>query len=108
MRWRPALVIAGLGLAVVGRWMSFGRPHRAPDLAIVAFFLLPFVLLAIWAFTQDTRGTGPLRGLRAALFAFLVVEAFYWGISLGGIAAAAGAIAVFTRLIRPRSRTVPE
>ena len=67
-----------------------------------SFFLLPFALLAVWAYTEDSGAQGPLRGLRAALFAFLVVEAFYWGISLGGIAAAAGAIAVYSRLIRPR------
>src|SRR5262244_1141373 len=102
MRWRPALVGAGIGLALVGRWLSYGRPHRAPDFAIVAFFLLPLALLAVWAYTLDLGSPGPLRGLRAALFAFLVVEVFYWGISLGGIAAAVGAIVVYTRLIRPR------
>ena len=104
MRFRPALVGTGLVLALVGRWLSFGRPHRQPDLVIFAFLLLPFALLAVWAYTQDSGAAGALRGFRAALFAFLVLEAFYWGVSPGGIAAGAGAVLVFTRLVRPKAR----
>src|SRR5262245_36506865 len=102
MRWRPALVVAGIALALAGRWLAYGRPHRHADLTIAAFFLLPFALLAAWAYGQDTGARGPLRWLRAALFAFLVVQAFYWGITIGGIASAVGAIAIYTRVIRPR------
>jgi hypothetical protein len=49
-----------------------------------------------------------LRGLRAALFAFLAIEGFYFGVSLGGLAAAAGAFVIFTRFIRPRVPNVSE
>ena len=64
------MVAAGIVLSVVGRWLSYGRPHRQPDLAIVAFFLIQL------------------------------------GHHLGGIGAGAGAITVYTRLIRPRPRVL--
>ena len=102
MRWRTGLVILGCASGVAARWMSYSRPDRKPDWIIGLLLLLPFVLLSVWAFHLDTRGPRPARWFRATLFAFLVVDAFYWGITFGGIAAAVGAIAVYTRLIRPR------
>jgi hypothetical protein len=48
-----------------------------------------------------------VRALRAALFAFLAIEAFYVGVSVGGLAAAAGAFIIFTRFIMPRRPAEP-
>jgi len=98
------LIVAGIALAVAARWMSYSRPNRSPNWVILLLLLVPFALLSIWAFKQGTRGPRQGRWFSATLFAFLVVEAFYWGISFGGIAAGVGAVAVYTRLIRPKPR----
>ena len=103
-----SLIWIGLALALIGKVLSMGRPDRKPDLGILAFLVLPYAILVYWAYT---RGAGPsrlFRGLRAALFAFLVIEAFYWGVSIGGVAAAVGAYMIFTRFIRPGKPGVPE
>lgn len=100
--------MAAIVLGVAARWVSYSRPNRNPNWVILLLLLLPFVLLSVWAFQQDRRGPRQARWFRATLFAFLVVEAFYWGISLGGIAAGVGAVAVYTRLIRPRPRAASD
>jgi len=105
---RSGWIWTGLALALIGRMLSMGRPDRTPGLWILAFFLPPYSILTYWAYTCDTGGARPLlRGLRAALFAFLAVEAFYWGVSIGGLAAAVGAYMIFTRFIRPRKASAP-
>ena len=107
-RLRPALIWIALLLALAARVLSFGRPGRAPDPRTLALLLLPFAVLAYWTSTQDTGGGGLFRILRAALFAFLVIEAFYWGVSVGGAAAAIGAYVIFTRFIRPKRTAAPQ
>jgi hypothetical protein len=99
---------AGLALALIGRFLAANRPGRTPDLTILALFVLPYTILACAAFRLDTGRASVWRGLRAALFAFLAIEAFYFGVSLGGLAAAAGAFVIFTRFIRPRVPKTPE
>ena len=102
-RLRPALIGIALLLAFAARVFSFGRPGRTPDPRILALLLLPFAVLAYWTYTRDTGRGGLFRILRAALFSFLVIEAFYWGVSIGGAAAAIGAYAIYTRVVRPKS-----
>lgn len=102
-----AWVWTGLALALVGRMLSLSRPDRTPNLWILSFLFLPYSILTYWAYTHDTGHAHLLRGLRAALFAFLAIEAFYWGVSIGGIAAAVGAYMIFTRFIRPRKPSAP-
>ncbi len=106
-RLHPAWIWIGLGLALIARVLSSGRPGRTPDLLIVALLLPPFAILARWTYTRDS-GSARFRVLRAALFAFLVTEAFYWGFRIGGAAAAIGAYMIFTRFIRPQRPAAPE
>ena len=107
-RPRPALIWIALLLALAARVLSFGRPGRTPDPRILAFLLLPFAILAYWTYTRDTGRGRLFRVLRSALFAFLVIEAFYWGVSIGGAAAAIGAYAIYTRFIRPKRTPAPQ
>jgi hypothetical protein len=99
VRW--PWIWAGLALALIGRFLAANRPGRTPDLTILALFILPYAILTWAAYRLDTGRAAVLRGLRAALFAFLAIEAFYFGVSIGGLAAA-GAYVIFTRFIRPR------
>ena len=100
MRW--PWIWAGLALALVGRLLAANRPDKTLDLTILAFFVLPYAVLTFAAYRLDTGRATAWRGLRAALFAFLAIEVFYFGVSIGGLAAAAGAFVIFTRFIRPR------
>ena len=103
-----SLIWIGLALALIGKVLSGGRPGGRPDLWILAFLFFPYAILVYWAYTRGAGRSRLFRGLRAALFAFLVIEAFYWGVSIGGVAAAVGAFMIFTRFIQPRKPGVPE
>jgi hypothetical protein len=106
-RLKSGWIWTGLVLALIGKILSMNRPERTPHLWILGFFLLPYAILSYWSYTSDTGQRGPLRSLRAALFAFLLIETFYWGLSIGGLAAAVGAYMIFTRFIRPRGPIPP-
>ncbi len=97
-----AWIGAGLALALAGRILSGGRPDRTWNPLVVALFLVPFGVLASSAYRVDAGGRLLLRVLRCALFAFLAIVALYFGVTLGGLAAAAGAVVIYTRFIRPR------
>lgn len=75
-------------------------PGACP-LFVLAFFLVPFAVLTTLTYRLDTRTSPLTRSLRAALFSFLVLEALDLGITLGGLIAAASAVLIFNRFIRP-------
>ena len=104
---RSTWIWIGLALAVVGRILYGPQPGKAPGLPVVAFFIVPFSVLAWIAYRIESPGAPLVRALRAALFAFLAIEAFYFGISIGVLAAAAGAFVIFTRFILPRRPVEP-
>lgn len=104
---REAWIWIGLALVFAGRILSGGRSGGKLNVLVVALFLVPYAILAYAAYKVDASGTPLMRALRATLFAFLVIEAFYFGVSLGGLAAAVGAYLIYTRFIRPRVPTTP-
>ena len=104
---RSAWIWIGLALALVGRILYGPHPGRGPGLATIAFFIVPFAVLTWITYRIDSAGAPFVRVLRAALFSFLAIEAFYFGISIGGLAAAAGAFVIFTRFIAPSRQAEP-